>query len=163
MADFRRLPVCIVDTDVLIDLHIGSLLRSVFQLPFLLIAPDVVIVELQELKGDILINHGLTSVELSGSDVQEVYRLASLYRGPSINNLFALAAAKTTGGILLAGNEHLRKAAEGEGVSVHGTLWVLDEMVRLGMISHPAVGRALRRMLEKGRWVPWYEHQRQSK
>jgi hypothetical protein len=41
MTDSPQLPACVVDTSVLIDLHVGRLLRPVFQLPLFLMAPDV--------------------------------------------------------------------------------------------------------------------------
>lgn len=159
MADSPQLPACVVDTSVLIDLHVGRLLRPVFQLPLFLMAPDVLIAELQEPGGDLLVDYGLTRIELSGDDVGEVYRLATLHRGPSVNDLFALVAAKTMGALLLTGDKHLREAAEREGVSVHGTLWLLDEMVRLAVIPPLVAAQALERMLEKGSRLPWGECQ----
>jgi hypothetical protein len=157
MTDSPPLPGCIVDTSVLVDLHVGRLLMPVFQLPLFLMAPDILIAELQEPDGDLLLDYGLTRIELSGSDVQEVYRLASLYRGPSVNDLFALVAAKAMGAFLLTGDRHLREAAEQEGVAVHGTLWLLDEMVRLAVIPPLVAAQALERMLEKGSRLPWDE------
>ncbi len=38
MTDSPQLPTCVVDTSVLIDLHVGRLLRPVFQLPLFLMA-----------------------------------------------------------------------------------------------------------------------------
>jgi rRNA-processing protein FCF1 len=106
-------------------------------------APDVLIAELQELGGDLLVDYGLTRIELSGDEVQEVYRLAILHRGPSVNDLFALVAAKTMGALLLTGDRHLREAAEQEGVPVHGTLWLLDEILRLAVIPPLVAAQAL--------------------
>jgi predicted nucleic acid-binding protein len=36
----------IIDTNILIDLHHGNALDALFQLPYLFIAPDVIIAEL---------------------------------------------------------------------------------------------------------------------
>ena len=159
MTDSPQLPACVVDTGVLIDLHVGRLLRPVFQLPLFLMAPDVLIAELQKPDGDLLVDYGLTRIELSGDEVQEVYRLATLYRGPSVNDLFALVAAKTMGALLLTGDRHLREAAEREGVPVHGILWLLDEIVRLALIPPLVAAQALERMLESGSRLPWDECQ----
>jgi predicted nucleic acid-binding protein len=159
MADSPPLPVCVVDTSVLIDLHVGRLLRPVFRLPLFLMAPDVLVAELQEPDGDLLLDYGLTRIELSGGDVQEVYRLATLYRSPPANDLFALVAAKAMGALLLTGDRHLREAAEQEGVPVHGTLWLLDEILRLAVIPPLVAAQALERMLEKGNRLPWDECQ----
>jgi predicted nucleic acid-binding protein len=157
MADSPQVPVCVVDTSVLIDLHVGRLLRLVFQLPLFLMAPDVLIAELHEPDGELLLDYGLARIELSGDDVREVSRLAARYRGPSVNDLFALAAARTMGAFLLTGDKHLRGAAEQEEVPVHGTLWLLDEMLRLVVIPPLVAAQALERMLEKGSRLHWDE------
>ena len=159
MADSPQVPACVVDASVLIDLHVGRLLRIVFQLPLFLMAPDVLIAELHEPDGDLLLDYGLARIELSSDDVREVSRLAVQYRGPSVNDLFALAAAKTMGASLLTGDRHLREVAEQEGIPVHGTLWLLDEMLRLAVIPPLVAAQALERMLEKGSRLPWDECQ----
>jgi len=56
----------IVDANILIDLHGGGLLREFFRLPFRLVAPDVIIAELQDPDGEMLVEHGLESAELAG-------------------------------------------------------------------------------------------------
>jgi hypothetical protein len=100
----------------------------------------------QELKG-----RGLVEMGLSGISVQEVLHLRATYRSPSITDLFALALAKTEGRPLLTGNRHLRLAAEGEGHEVHGTLWLLDEMVSRGVVDMKRAAQALERMVARGR------------
>ncbi len=159
MTDSPRLPACIVDTSVLIDLHVGRLLRQAFQLKLSLMAPDVLIAELQEPDGVLVVSYGLTRIELTGNEVAEVHRLAILHRGPSINDQFALVAAKTKGALLLTSDRHLREVAEIEGVPVHGTLWLLDEMVRVAAISPLIAAQALDRMLKNGSRLPQIECQ----
>ena len=63
------------------------------------------------------------------------------------------------GASLLTGDRHLRAAAEQEGVPVHGTLWLLDEMVRLAVVSPRLAAQALERMLERGSRLPLDECQ----
>jgi predicted nucleic acid-binding protein len=159
MPDSLQLPAWVVDTGVLIDLHAGGLLKAVFQLPLFLLAPDVLVAELQQPDGNLLLDYGLARIELSGAEVQEVYRLVALYQGPSVNDLFALALAKTLGASLLTGDRHLRAAAEQEGVPVHGTLCLLDEMVRLAVVPPRLAAQALERMLEHGSRLPLNECQ----
>ena len=155
MPDSRA--VCVVDTSVLVDMHVGGLLRVVFDLPLLLVTPDVLLAELQEPDSVTLAALGLMPIEMSSADVREVYRLATLGRGPSINDLFALVTAKKLGATLLTGDRHLREMAEREGVGVHGTLWLVDEMVRLAVAPSVLVAQALERMLERGSRLPVHE------
>ena len=47
-----------------------------------------------------------------------------------------------------------------EGVVVHGTLWVLDATVRLGVVSPVQAAQALEQMLERGSRLPQTERQK---
>jgi len=152
--------LCVVDANILIDLHIGGLLREVFALPLRLVAPDVIIAELDEPDGKGLMAYGLGSETLPGEQVLEVVALRARHRQVSANDLFALVLARALKATLLTGDGHLRKVAEQEGVEVHGTLWVLDEMVRLGVVAPAGAAEALERMLAQGRRLPEVECRR---
>lgn len=145
----------VVDTNVLIDLYWGNVLNEFFTLPYEFFSPDVIINE--ELKypdGEELLNLGLQSYEMDAKGVQEVYNLAEEHRNIAVNDLFAFVAAKKEGFLLLTGDERLRKLAEGNGITVHGTLWVLDRMVEIGILSRKKAVCALCAMLEKGSRLP---------
>jgi hypothetical protein len=86
-------PLCIVDANILIDLHVGGLLQELFCLPFRLAAPDVTIAELEEPDGEMLVGYGLESVELTGDQVLEVMALLPRSRSVSTNDLFSLVLA----------------------------------------------------------------------
>jgi uncharacterized protein YacL len=151
---------CIVDANILIDLHGGGLLREFFRLPFRLVAPDVIIAELHDPGGEMPIEHGLESAELAGDQVLEVAALLVHYRSVSTNDLFALVLARTLKATLLTGDRHLARVAALEKVPVHGTLWVLDAMVRLEVIAPSQAAQALQRMLARGSRLPQTECQR---
>lgn len=144
----------VLDANILIDLHVGGLSREVFRLPFRLVASDVTIAELEEPDGQALVEYGLQAEELSGTYVQEVVALRARYRQVSAQDLFALVLARKLRATLLTGDRHLRQVAAQEGVALHGTLWVLDEMVRLKVIAPAQAAQALRRMLDRGSRLP---------
>jgi predicted nucleic acid-binding protein len=148
------LPLCVIDTSVLINLHTGGVLQALFYLPVHLSAPNVLVEELVEPDGPTLVTCGLTSYGLSSDETLEVQHLRARYHGPSVNDLFALVLAKTLDATLLTGDAALRSAAEQEGVPTHGALWLLDEMVCLAVIPPQLAGRALERMLAKGSRLP---------
>ena len=102
---------CVLDTSLLIDVYIGEIIVEFFQLPYSFVAPDVIIAELQEPDGKILMELGLRQGELIGSQVLEVIRLRELYRQPSVNDLFALVLARVLSATLLTSDGGLRKAA----------------------------------------------------
>jgi predicted nucleic acid-binding protein len=152
--------LCIVDANILIDLHVGGLLQELFRLPFRLATPDVIIAELAEPDGEMLVECGLVSVELTGDQVLEVAALRARYRSVSANDLFALVLAQVQKATLLTGDRHLTEVAGQEGVATHGTLWVLDEMVRLGIVARGQAAQALEQMLERGSRLPQAECQK---
>jgi predicted nucleic acid-binding protein len=145
----------VVDTNVLIDLHWGDVLNEFFALPYEFFSPDVIISEeLKSPDGEELLNLGLQSYEMDAEGVQEVYNLAEKHRNIAVNDLFAFVAAKKEGFLLLTGDERLRKLAEGNGVTVHGTLWVLDQMIEIEILNRKKAIWALCAMLEKGSRLP---------
>ncbi|RME45291.1 MAG: PIN domain-containing protein [Caldilineae bacterium] len=147
----------IIDANILIDLYQGGILPAAFHLSVKLAAPDMVIVELKEPDGQLLTGYGLQSVTLSGPRLQEVIELRTRYRGVSANDLSALVLARALQTTLLTGDRHLRQAANQEGVTVHGTLWLLDEMIRQKIVTPFRAAQALRQMLKRGRRLPQEE------
>jgi predicted nucleic acid-binding protein len=97
----------------------------------------VIIAELKSMDCSMLITLGLQKYELTGKQIQEVLKLRAQYRQLSINDLFALVTARSLRAILLTGDKNLRKLAEQHKILTHGTLWVLDQMVHLKVISPP--------------------------
>lgn len=145
------------DTTLWVDLRHGQVLRQAFLLPYAWVAPDLVVAELQEPPASELAQLGLRSCELSGAQVSQIVELASAYRAVSTADLAALVLAQAKRAVLVTGDKHLRRAAQCEGVPVHGTLWVLDEMVRLATVAAPAAALALEAMLRAGSRLPEHE------
>lgn len=149
--------LCVVDANILIDLHHGEILPKLFALPDLAIcAPDVLIAELTkgEPDGAALVDMGIEERSFSGEQVAEVERLRVVYQKPSLKDLFALLLARDTKALLLTGDANLRKAAQTESVACHGTLWVLDRMVATGVLATADAKDTLKRMLACGRRLP---------
>jgi hypothetical protein len=111
----------------------------------------VIVAELERPDGETLAGRRLKVRELTGSQVSEVARLARRYIRPSRSDLFALVLARSQSAILLTGDRHLRSAAESEGVKVHGTLWLIDEMVAAGLLLQREAAAKLLRMVQAGR------------
>jgi rRNA-processing protein FCF1 len=150
----------IVDANVLIDLHMGGLLRDLLKLPYAFAAPDVIIGEMQVPDGSLLTGYGLHSLEATGQEVREVAALAAEHRNVAANDLFALVLARSRKATLLTGDGRLRRLAEQTGIPVHGTLWALDEMVRTSVVTAPQAAVALSAMLAGGSRLPHDECQK---
>ncbi len=154
-------PLCIVDANILIDLWNGRVLEPLFALPYAFATPDVIFEEeLIGVKAQLLAGLGLTQITLSGEQVLEVAALRSQHRPLSVNDLFAFIAARDRDAILLTGDRLLRRLAKDKGVMVHGTLWVLDELVRLSIVLAANASCILERMLDTGSRFPDAECER---
>ena len=152
MADWPS--ACVADANILIDLHAGGVLKEAFALPFQWMTPDVVLAELQNPPGAELLEYGLKEEALTGEQVLEVAGLVSVYRRVSTNDLFALVLAEDSAATLLTGDRHLREIAKSREVPVHGTLWVLDQLVELELLNPARAASALRAMVATGSRLP---------
>ncbi len=126
----------VADTSVLIDLERGRLVRSAFNLPHRYVVPDLLYErELGKRGGEELLALGLERADLTN----EALGLALDYRQEqpalSESDAFCLALAGSLGATLLTGDGRLRALAAKKRVSCHGVLWLLDEMLRIGV--HP--------------------------
>ncbi len=154
----------VVDATVWIDLHFGSLLAEAFTPRWELVSPDVILEELETVDPQVLRALGVEEVSLSSDDYVLLQDLISRYAGPSVRDLTALVIAVRDGLSLLSGDGKLRKAAESEGVPVHGTLWVLDKLVELSVIKPHRAASSLDEILACGARLPQQEcHRRLSK
>ena len=149
------------DTNVLIDIEIGGLVGSLFSLGYEIVVADVPFEEELRAQHADLLTMGLGVKSLSSASVARVAELADRYRKPSRNDLFGLVLAEQEKCLLLTGDADLRAVAVAEHVDVHGTLWVLEEMVRQGLITTAVAHAAYEAMEAVGRRLPWEQaHQR---
>ena len=159
-------PLLVVqDANLLIDLHCGGLLACVFSpdTPWQVHVPDLILGEL--LRGTGPVAEALRPYQeegrfitgaLDGSQVVEAVGIQIEQRRLSLEDCAAFVYARSNGGILLTGDNQLRTYAQSQELPVHGTLWVLDQLVEtwqvlppsdghqaLTRISSPAAGRRL--------------------
>ena len=163
-------PRCIVDSNVILDLHHGSIVRVLFQLPYEMLSTPMLLGEIRTLDTTQLLSWGLIQCELSPDDTIRMLTLKQRHNGLSVPDCSALILAQSYSGILLTGENLLRQLATKMGIERHGTLWVLDEAVARHLLSPFTAGQALinmirarsrlpeqacRRRLRK--WLPGYD------
>lgn len=129
--------VVVNDASCLIDLRKGQLLHVLLQLPYQFIVPlpirEEELLDFTPEEWRVLEDGGLTTYDLSGDEVALVMALKREHRGLSANDCFALVtAAKQENGILLTGDNQLRRVASSKEVRVHGVLWIIDELLAAG-------------------------------
>lgn len=141
----------------------GGLLRPMFRLDYRFAVPDVLFeVELRQHHPG-LTRLGLRRMELSGESVRYIETLASDARAKGVGryDLFALALSRQENCLLLTGDVLMRKLAEDEGRDVHGTLWLVEQIVNVGLIKSKRARQAYNAMRKAGRRLPWEEVEQQ--
>jgi predicted nucleic acid-binding protein len=149
----------ISDANILIDMETGGLLRPMFRLDYRFAVPDVLFeVELRDHHPG-LVKLGLRRMELTGEGVRYVETLASDKRAKGVGryDLFALALARQENCMLLTGDTLMRTLAEGEGREVHGTIWLVEQIVTVSRITPKRARQAYDAMRKAGRRLPWDE------
>jgi predicted nucleic acid-binding protein len=80
--------------------------------------------------------------------------------GPDLNDCSVLFLARKLDALLLAGDKPLRIEAERRRIEVHGTLWILDQLVAEDVISTKNAAARLRGLLDAGRFLPLGESEK---
>lgn len=148
----------VTDANIVIDLAAGGLLEDMFRLSTVeFCVPDVLYVEeLAENFGS-LPGLGLKVLPLSSEGVGYVEELRQSFKGPSTNDLFALALAQTLSCALLSGDGALRELAQKENVEIHGTIWLIEVLLEAQIVSIQVVEAAYEAMRRDGSRLPWEE------
>ena len=126
---------CVVvnDASCLIDLKKGQLLHVLLRLPYRFIVPlpirEEELLDFTAQEWRMLEDGGLATYDLPGEEVAQVLTLKREHSRLSANDCFALVTTTCQeNGILLTGDNLLRKVATARDVRVHGVLWIIDEL-----------------------------------
>lgn len=154
---------CVIDANVIIDLHNGGILKDITNLPIDFVTPDIVLAEHRNGSPDEVLRSGIRAEELSGKLVRQVTELAPRNRKLSTPDLFAFVLARHHGCVLITGDGRLRTLAEQQATECHGTLWVMDLMVEQGILSPASADTALEAILMKNARLPAAECEERQK
>ena len=143
------------DANILTDIADGNLTPVIFQLPYEITVPDILFeLELRE-RHSYLLEAGLKVKSLIAESVKKTEFLSSKYARPSLMDHSALALALQEKCPLLSGDKDLRVAAKNEGVEVHGTLWIMEELLNHKIIEQVQARGSFDSMKIKGSRLPW--------
>lgn len=152
--------VLICDANILIDLDIAGLTGPAFGL-FRCAVPDLLFYEELAARHGHLLASGLELKELDSVRVIRLTALVLRHPRPGRIDLATLALAEAEGCPLLTGDASLRAAALLENVQVHGTLWLVEQLVKVGGLTLAGAIGAYERMRQAGRRLPWTEIEKQ--
>jgi predicted nucleic acid-binding protein len=147
--------IIISDTNVLIDIEDGNLTPHIFLLPYEIVVPDVLFeLELKEQHSHLL-QAGLKVKSLTAEFVERTETLSIKYPRTSTIDRLALALAMQEKCPILTGDRDLRVAAKGEDIEVHGTLWIVEELLNAKLIELMHARNSFDTMKTKGSRLPW--------
>jgi hypothetical protein len=123
--------IIVSDSNCVIDLRKASLLTAFLQLPYEILIPntlfDAELLGLRRKRGRFL--QKMSVVDLPSEGVVRARQLARDHPHLSIHDAFAFALAEANPGcILLTGDGGLRGLATKQDITVHGVVWVIDEI-----------------------------------
>jgi hypothetical protein len=145
----------ISDANVLIDIEEGELISPLFRLPHRIATPDILFFDELESHHPGLPGAGLELLPMPGDLIDKAQRLAAQHPAPSRYDMLALVLAQEHQCALLTGDNPLRKLATEKGVEVHGTLWIVEQMVRERLLTKDQAQTAYERMQWAGSRLPW--------
>lgn len=152
--------VYISDTNIWIDFRNAGLLDALFNLPFTFCCTDFVLYELADFDTDHLRLRGLQVHAFDDAGTTRLVDLMQAHNNSSLADVSCYQLAKDTGYPLLTGDGRLRRQASDDGLTVHGALWLLDQLVEHKALTRTAVADGLQAMLDGQARLPRDECQR---
>ena len=140
------------DASCLIDLRKGGLLGVLGALPYTIVLPLPIraaeLLDFTDADWKTLESTGMQTYDLSPAEVASAVTLKQNRPSLSANDCFCIVTAQGLNGIVLTGDAGLRKAASELALTVHGVLWVIDELNTAGACPRGVLVHALRQWLE---------------
>ena len=155
--------IVVSDTNIFIDLVRLDLLGDFFSLPWEVHTTDFVISELSDPKQNAAVSafikrNRLIVGKLSIEEVGEIVDRSHNTGGRiSITDFSVCHYAKKNGYTLLTGDRNLRKIAISEGITVHGILFLFDELVAHKILPTELAAEIITKLKGFNTWLPFDE------
>lgn len=146
--------VYVSDTNIWIDFGHAGLLDALFVLPFTFVSTEFVVEELDHPMPVGLQKRGLVVEALAPDVVDQLWGVMAEHGNSSLADVSCYLVAKAQGVPLLTGDGRLRRQAARDGLTVHGALWLLDQLVAHQIIATAHAAAALQAMLDAGARLP---------
>ena len=145
--------VVVNDASCLIDLRKGRLVDAMLMLPYRFVVPLPIrhaeALDFTDQDWRRMEAGGLVTFDLPPEQVSDAMSVRAVHPKLSANDCFCLVSTRCfEDGILLTGDRLLHRTAAGEGLRVHGVLWVVDELRKAGTCGRGALIAALERWRE---------------
>ncbi len=151
--------IAVQDANVLIDLELTGLFDLWFQLGIETHTTDLIGRELRQggheralsyFRAGQVQEHSLSFEQLAA--VSELEK--EIGSKANLNDCSVLFLAIELDAMLLSGDKPLRAAARVKRIEIHGTLWIMDQLVEAGLMSGEVACAKLNHLLSKRRFLP---------
>ena len=158
----------ISDANIIIDLLHLTLFEDFLRLSWEKHVPPGVVDEVREENSSLLIdaiNAGQLSMPaFDFEDLQQIQKYFEQYPPLSVADCSCLHLAERLPAILLTGEKRLRSIASGtHAIKVHGTLWVLDNLIKENIINYRKVHAKLNDLMQINPRLPKAECRKRLK
>ena len=140
--------VTVNDASCLIDIRKGGVLDVLLDLPYRFVVPlpirESEILDFSVSDWQHLDNAGLITYDLTSDEFEQALALRALHPLLSANDCICHVTARIHSGILLTGDNLLRKVADANNLQVHGVLWIIDQLDEHHLCSRSKLVRTLR-------------------
>ncbi len=150
--------IAVKDASILIDLAEGDLLGLWFQLKIETHTTDLVLREVRQeaqwRRVAAFVDAGLIQThKTEGAEIAAVAVFAQ-GNGISLADASGVLLARRLKAFLLTGDRRMRRAGQGEEVEVRGVLWILDQLVELGVLPKAEAATRLETICAAGSRLP---------
>ncbi|GAB2530671.1 hypothetical protein [Spirosoma aerophilum] len=160
MSEKAQLERCVADTSILLDLEQTQLLPALLISKVSLITTPEVIRKLGQNDRKEIEQHcqnGQMTIEMAtADDMNQVINEVGPINRMSTTDRALCRIAKRLNANLLSGCDYLRRDAEQRGIRAKSLIWVLDRLVRSGLLK-PAT--AVKKLVEVQSRSPWMNKQ----
>jgi hypothetical protein len=146
---------CSIDANILFDFVAGDIFDQLFLLPFDFHTSDIVAYEIAGSYSEKqLASLGLRILALDDIETREILIMQEDHIGLSIEDVSVLFLSRKHRTMILSNDGLLRELADTSQIEYHGTLWLLEELIKGEILTPQEAASALIFMLAKKRWLP---------
>lgn len=148
--------LAITDANIFIDLiHIGFV-EHLFKIGFEIHTCAEVLEELNEKQQGILLSFSETGLLTIHTLSEEDQKKLALPMPKSLSNtdVTVILLATKIEAVILSGDNVLRKYSEKQEIEVHGVLWLFDQFIEKGLITHGASRKQLEKLIQYNDRLP---------
>ena len=149
----------ITDTNVLFDVIKIGALPEFFSLDFDICTTVFVIEEIKpspqrELVETFIRAKRLTVFEFTGEEIEDVVNFDTGRKLKRFTDKSVIWKSIQLNCPMLTGDSRMREIAENMGIEVHGSIWVIDELISSDLISKGKAIELFEQLLETNSWLP---------